>query len=99
MSKNKPKTYTLEFKKESSRLALDSEQSISQTARNLGIGVSTLHGWISKYYPNEISSEITNGSDTDISVELKNLKKEFSRVRQERDILKKAMACFTKEIR
>lgn len=50
MSTKKLKTYTLEFKQASAQLAAESEQSVSETARELGVGVSTLHAWIQKYY-------------------------------------------------
>jgi transposase len=42
--------YDLEFKQSSAKLALESEQSISETARNLGINPNTLHGWIKKIW-------------------------------------------------
>ena len=43
MSKEKPKTYTAEFKASSVKLAAnESDQSIAQTAKDLGINVNTL---------------------------------------------------------
>jgi len=96
VSKNKPRAYTLEFKKESAKLALDSEQSINKTATDLGISNSALHGWIKKFFPkdNSVSSETT----TNFELENKQLKKELSRVKQERDILKKSTAYFAREV-
>jgi transposase len=96
VSKNKPRTYTLEFKKESAKLALNSEQSINRTASDLGISHSALHGWIKKFFPkgNSVISETT----TNFELENKQLKKELSRVKQERDILKKATAYFAGEV-
>ena len=41
--------YSLEFKISSAQLAIDSKQSVAQTARNLGVNHNTLHGWIDKY--------------------------------------------------
>ena len=43
--------YPTEFKESSAKLAFDSKESVAQTASNLGIHASTLHGWIAKYYP------------------------------------------------
>ena len=48
-SKKPNKTYTSEFKKSAVKLAIESDQPISQTARELGVNVNTLHTSISKY--------------------------------------------------
>jgi transposase len=42
MSNNQKNNYPLEFKVSSAQLAVDSEQSIAQTARDLGINHNTL---------------------------------------------------------
>ncbi|EIC29355.1 transposase [Methylomicrobium album BG8] len=49
MSQEKPKTYTAEFRESAVKLANESDQSIAQTAKDLGININTLHTWISKY--------------------------------------------------
>ena len=95
MSTRKVSHYTLEFKQSSAKLAATSEQSISQTAKDLGINVTTLHGWVKKYHPSLKRPD--NLSVNDAEAELKQLKKELARVKQERDILKKAMAYFASE--
>ena len=48
MSNNKNK-YPLEFKVSSAQLAVDSDQPISHTAKDLGINHNTLHNWMAKY--------------------------------------------------
>ncbi len=45
----KPTTYTSEFKYSTVKLALESDQSIAQTARDLGVNPNTIHTWMSKY--------------------------------------------------
>ncbi len=45
----KPNIYTSEFKESAIQLALESEQTIAQTARDLGVNQNTLHTWIGKY--------------------------------------------------
>ncbi len=45
---NKPNTYAPEFKESAIQLALESEQPIAQTARDLGVNPNTLHTWISR---------------------------------------------------
>ena len=95
MGKRRVKSYTEEFKESSAKLASTSEQSISQTAKDLGINTNTLYGWIKKYYP---EASVSHAADTSISEENKRLRKENLRLRQERDILKKATAYFATEI-
>ena len=98
MTKRKTTSYALEFKESSAKLAVDSDIAIAQTAENLGINVSTLHGWVNKYYPNK--NQVLQESVQSPSLEeLKQLRKENACLRQERDILKKAAAYFAKEIK
>ena len=89
--------YDLEFKKSSAKLAALSEQSIAQTARDLGINVNTLHGWVGQYYRKCQSSGKAQGIQISQEEEIKQLRKELARVKQEREILKKAAAYFAKE--
>lgn len=87
-------TYTLDFKQSSVKLALESGQPVTKTARELGININTLHSWIKKYGPEVQPSPKANLS---IEEEVRQLRKENARLKQERDILKKATAYFAKE--
>ena len=49
MSTKQKNNYPLEFKISSAQLAVDSNKSVAQIARDLGINHNTLHGWIDKY--------------------------------------------------
>ena len=95
MVKNKT-NYSLEFKQSSAKLAVESEQSIAQTAEELGINTNTLYAWVAKY-SQKAKKELESG-DT-LEAQLKRLKKENARLKQERDILKKAAAYFANETR
>ena len=86
MSKSKLKTYTSEFRESSVKLALESDQPLAQTARELGINANTLHTWISKY--SKPSQPKTPRTDEHLYEELKSLKKENARLKEERDIIK-----------
>lgn len=44
--KKKPTRYTTEFRQSAVKLAVESDQPISQTAKELGINENTLHTWI-----------------------------------------------------
>jgi transposase len=91
---NKKKVYTLEFKKSSAKLAVESDQPIAKTAKNLGVNETTLYGWVAKYesMPKKQIKPISNDK-----IELQRLRKENARLKQERDILKKAAAYFASE--
>lgn len=93
MSKRKINNYTEEFKRSSARLAATSEQPINKTADETGVHVTTLHGWVKKYEPSTIKSQPMPTADA-ITEELKALRKENARLKQERDILKKTAAYF-----
>lgn len=102
MAKRTIRKYTDEFKKSSAQLAVESGKPISDTAKNLGVSSSTLNGWV-KNYATDIqtnnclpSDRTQTGTQTE---EIKKLKKELDRVKQERDILKKAAAYFAGEMR
>lgn len=96
MTKKKLNTYTSEFKESAVKLALDSDESIPQTAKKLGINSNTLYTWVhnaSKSKDNNSMAKKESSED-----EIKSLKKQVLRLTQERDILKKAAAYFAQEI-
>lgn len=92
MSKRVTKSYTPEFKAQAVEQALTGELPVAQTARNLGVNENTLHTWIGKYAP--MRSRSSGAAPEPTYEELKRLRKENHRLRQERDILKKAAAYF-----
>jgi len=87
--------YRDEFREEAVGLVLESKSSISQVARDLGVSVWTLRGWVKKY--REKSRLAQPRSAETVEEENRRLKRELSVLRQERDILKKAAAYFAKE--
>jgi transposase len=94
MTKPKPKIYPAEFKESAVKLAIESKQPVSQTAKELGLRRTTLYSWVDKYSK---PKELTMRTDEHLYDELKRLKKDLVRVTQERDLLKKAAAYFAKE--
>ena len=93
MSKEKMKSYSAEFKERAVKLALKSDQSVAQTARDLGVNENTLHTWLSKYHQGGNGTPGPLGAEH-LYEELKRLKKENALLKEERDILKKAAAYF-----
>jgi transposase len=99
MNETKTKTaYTAEFRASAVKLAIESDQPIAETAKNLGINANTLHTWIAKYSQPK-STEKPMRTDEHLYDELKRLKKEVARLTEERDLLKKAAAYFAREQR
>lgn len=96
-----PRTLTTEFKLDAITLAKDSSQ-VEQTARNLGITGSALHRWIREQRQREAQGRPAftgqgKPARTAQERELQQLRKELEITRQERDMLKKAVAFFAKE--
>jgi transposase len=96
MSKPAMKGYRAEFKKRAVKLAVESDQPIAQTARDLGVNENTLHTWIGKYHRAARQEQQTQ--DEHIYEEVKRLRKENARLKEERDISKKAAAYFAQQL-
>ncbi len=95
-TKNK-KQYDIEFKQSSAKLAVESDRSIAETARALGINENTLHGWVKKH-GRAATKSLPSSSRERLEQENAQLRKENARLKQERDILKKATAYFASEL-
>jgi len=74
-------------------LAIESDQPIAHTARDLGVNESTMHTWISKYHDRDNGTPGRTSAEH-LYDELKRLKKENALLKEEREILKKAAAYF-----
>ena len=91
-------SYSSQFKQDAVKLAVESDQSVAQTARDLGVNANTLYTWITKYHQTEPSAKKGSG-DNHPHEELKRLRRENAQLKEERDILKKAAAYFAKNSR
>ena len=80
--------YDKEFKIKAIKLALSSSQPIHITAKELGVKETTLYSWIKSNREAHIQQEGDKG--VDVHNELAKLRKENARLREEREILKKA---------
>jgi transposase len=90
--------YSTEFKQDAVKLAVESDQSVAKTARDLGVNANSLYTWISKYHQAESPSNKGSGGKHPYE-ELKRLRRENAMLKEERDILKKAAAYFAKNSR
>ena len=96
MSQPTTRKYPAEFKERAVKLAVESDQSIAQTARDLGVNENTLHTWIGTYHRAE--RQEPQVQDTHLYEELKRLRKENTPLKEEREILKKAAAYFAQQL-
>jgi transposase len=92
---NGMKTYTKEFKLEAVQLVQNSGKAMSQIARDLGIADSTLHHWCKQFGKHGEQAFPGSGHQTPDEEVYRRLRRENEILRQERDILKKALAIFS----
>ncbi len=83
--------FSKEFKREAVRLLRDSDKSLSQIARELGVTSGVLSQWKVM-----VEAEEKTGLTPDELEELKQLRKDNARLKMEVEILGKATAFFAK---
>ena len=90
------RTFTREFKQEAVQLVRSSNKSQAQIARDLGIVDSTLHHWCQQFSEHGEQAFPGSGQQTPQEEEIRHVKRENDVLRQERDILKKAIGIFSR---
>lgn len=93
------KRHDEEFKKETVQLVIQSERPVKQIAEELGLNYWTVKGWIKRYGKQEHAELVARGVKLSPEAEIKLLRKELADIAEERDILKKAIAVFSKKPR
>ena len=94
MKKNR-RQYTREFKLEALRLHETSGKSAAQIERDLGIGSGNLYRWKRKLSKDGQHAFPGHGRLTPERERIRQLERENEILRQQRDILKKAVAIFS----
>ena len=89
------RTYTREFKVETVRLLETSGRSASEIERELGIGKGNLWRWKRQFAAQGKDAFPGHGRLTPEQERIRGLERENEILRQERDILKKAIAIFS----
>ena len=90
------KTFNKDFKINAVKLALSGEKSMKKLAEELGINQNTLCNWKKEYLRDKEHVFPGKGYQKPDEAEMTKLRKDLARVTMERDILKKAIAVFTK---
>ena len=97
MSKKKRKTYSPEFKMEAVSLITQKGYSIAEASRNLGIDYSVLQRWKKQLSDDPQNAFPGKGNLRAADQDLRQAQRELARVKEERDILKKALAYFAED--
>ncbi len=84
--------HTPEFKASAVELAMQGDTTIAAVARDLGVSDKSLYEWVAS-----AKREAQGGLSFEEREELKALRRENKRLRQERDILKKVSIMFAKD--
>ncbi|PGY47949.1 transposase [Bacillus thuringiensis] len=89
--------YEEEFKRQSVKHIFQTGKAVAQVARELGISVNTLHGWVKKYKqePKVIKQRTFRSDDQ----QTKEMERRIQDLEEENAILKKAMHFFAKDHR
>ena len=96
MGERKRRVYDQEFKKEAVRLFLKNERSASEIAKDLGISDWALYRWTHEYQKDPENAFPGKGHLKPEDEEMRRLQRENAILKEERDILKKALAIFSK---
>lgn len=96
MSNEKRRKYDREFKLEAVRLSHEPGRSVAGVARDLGISGNVLHNWRIRLAEDEVSAFPGKGHQSAEQTELRRLRRQLAEVTEERDILKKALAVFSR---
>jgi transposase len=93
VSKTRP-PYPPEFRAEAVRLVRSSGLPLPEVARELGVSPQSLRNWLGQA---QIGAGEREGLTSDEREELRRLRRENVRLREEREILKKAATFFARE--
>jgi transposase-like protein len=93
----KPRKYDKAFKREAVRLVVEEGYTQAQVERDLDISDGSISSWRKAIENNVSNAFVGKGHQRPEDAELSQLRRENKRLREERDILKKAMAILIKE--
>ncbi len=98
MQSKQRKNYTREFKIETVKLVTEGGAKVREIARDMGIHPNTLYNWIQQFSAKPEAAFPGKGHTSESDAEtIRQLKRENERLKMEREILKKAMAIFSKD--
>ena len=97
MAKKKGRgSYSREFKEDAVRLVTDKGAQVSEVALDLGVHENTIYKWMRQYSADPAGAFPGKGRLKPQDEELRRLQRENDILKEEREILKKALAIFSK---
>ncbi len=91
------KSYTREFKLEVLHLAENTDKPIAHLEQDLGLSVGTIHHWRRQVLVDGEEAFPGSGRMNEQGEMIRRLKREIAVLREERDILKKAIVVFSQD--
>lgn len=89
--------YDKEFKLNAVKLVIDGGRTVADVSRSLGISSNVLYRWKNAYLEDKEVAFPGKGHLKPEDERMRQLEKELADVKMERDILKKAVAIFSKD--
>jgi transposase len=89
--------FTPEFKRDAVQLVTEKGMPVRKVARELDIHPNLLHIWKRKFLAQGDKAFTGKGRVKPEQAEMRRLRKELEKVKEERDILKKALVMFSKQ--
>jgi transposase len=89
--------FTREFKVEAVKLVRERGVTVAQAARDLGVHGTVLRRWVQEWAADLQQAFPGQGQMKPDQLEIERLRREVTKLKAERDILKKAAAYFAKE--
>jgi transposase len=96
---DKRRHFTREFKLTAVQLVTEKGMPVGKVARDLDIHPNLLHLWRRNFLKDGDKAFTGKGRIKPENVEMRKLRKELEKVKEQRDILKKALAVFSKQNR
>ena len=94
--KRSRKRYDRQFKLDAVRLIVEGGQSVAAVSRDLGVSSTQLQRWKKELEEDSSNAFPGKGRLKPADEELRQLRRELERTKEEREILKKALAVFSR---
>lgn len=91
--------YSNEFKDEVLRMAETTDKTLSELEQDLGLSHGLIRKWRQRYQVGPVAGELQRSPESELEAENRRLRRELEIVRQEREILKKALQVFSRDQR
>ena len=89
------RTFDKEFKISAVKMVIEGKESLMQVAKDLGISDNTLRNWKNAFERDKTSIVPGKANQKPEDAEITSLRKELAKTKEQRDILKKAVAFFS----